>query len=48
MFGSEADGLSSDLINFSTNSVKIEMSDKVESLNLATSVAVLVYEIFIH
>ena len=46
MFGSEADGLSDELIKFSTDSVKIEMSDDVESLNLATSVAVLGYELF--
>ncbi len=45
MFGSEADGLSEDLIRFSTTSVKIEMSEKVESLNLATSVAVVLYKI---
>ncbi|MBR1460389.1 RNA methyltransferase [bacterium] len=45
MFGSEADGLSEKLINFSTDSVKIEMSQTVESLNLATSVAVILYNI---
>ena len=45
MFGSEADGLSQDLIDFSTDSVKIEMSDNVESLNLAVSCAVFMYEI---
>lgn len=47
MFGSEADGLSEDLIKFSTNSVKIEMAQTVESLNLATSVAVVLYKLFI-
>lgn len=47
MFGSEADGLSDELINFSTDNVKIEMSENVESLNLATSVAVMGYELFI-
>lgn len=47
MFGSEANGLSDELINFSTDSVKIEMAQTVESLNLATSVAVVLYEIFI-
>jgi TrmH family RNA methyltransferase len=46
MFGSEADGLSEELVNFSTNSVKIEMSKTVESLNLATSVAIILYETF--
>lgn len=47
MFGSEADGLSEDLIKFSTDSVKIEMSDDVESLNLSVSCAVVLYEMFI-
>ncbi len=47
MFGSEADGLSEDLIKFSTNSVKIEMAQTVESLNLATSAAVVLYKLFI-
>lgn len=46
MFGSEADGLSQELINFSTDSVKIEMQDKVESLNLASSASVIMYELF--
>ncbi len=47
MFGSEADGLSDELIKFSTKSVKIEMAETVESLNLATSVAVVLYQLFI-
>ena len=47
MFGSEANGLSEDLIKFSTTSVKIEMAKTVESLNLATSVSVILYELFI-
>ncbi len=46
MFGSEADGLSEDLKNFATDSVKIEMNKNVESLNLATSVSVILYQIF--
>lgn len=46
MFGSEADGLTDELIKFSNDSVKIEMSTKVESLNLATSVSVILYELF--
>ena len=44
MFGSEADGLSDELINFSTKSVKIEMSENVESLNLSVSCAVVLYK----
>lgn len=47
MFGSEADGLSDELVNFSTGSVKIEMAQTVESLNLATSVSVILYELFV-
>ena len=46
MFGSEADGLSEELIKFSTNSVKIEMAETVESLNLAVSVSIILYELF--
>ena len=47
MFGSEANGLSQELIDFSTNSVKIEMAETVESLNLATSVSVIMYKLFV-
>ena len=47
MFGSEADGLSEDLVNFSTDSVKVEMSDEVESLNLSVSCAVVLYKLFL-
>ena len=46
MFGSEADGLSQELIDFATDSVKIEMSDTVESLNLSVSCAVILYQLF--
>ncbi len=45
MFGSEADGLSQELIDFSTDSLKIEMSSNVESLNLSVSVSVIMYYI---
>lgn len=47
MFGSEANGLSEDLVKFSTTSVKIEMAKTVESLNLATSVSVVLYKLFV-
>lgn len=47
MFGSEADGLSSELINFASDEVKIEMSPAVESLNLSVSCAVVLYKLFI-
>lgn len=45
MFGSEADGLSQELIDFSTESVKIEMAKTVESLNLSISCAVVLYKL---
>ena len=45
MFGSEADGLSEELIRYSTDSVKIEMNKQVESLNLAISCAIVMYAV---
>lgn len=48
MFGSEADGLSDELINFATEQVKIEMADNVESLNLSVSCAVVLYKLLIN
>ena len=47
MFGSEADGLSEELINFSNDNVKIEMASSVESLNLSVSCAVVLYRLFL-
>ena len=47
MFGSEADGLSDELSGFATDSVKIEMADTVESLNLSVSCAVVLYKLFL-
>lgn len=45
MFGSEADGLSKELINFSTKSLTIEMNNDVESLNLSVSAGIIMYQI---
>lgn len=45
MFGSEANGLSEALKDFATESLKIEMSSNVESLNLAISCAVVMYKL---
>lgn len=45
MFGSEADGLSEELIKYSTSSVKIEMKECVESLNLSISCGIILYNI---
>ena len=46
MFGSEADGLSEELRNIATEFVTIEMSNSVESLNLAVSVGIVAYKMF--
>lgn len=46
MFGAESDGLSKELKDYATDSVKIEMNENVESLNLASSVSVILYELF--
>lgn len=47
MFGSEAEGLSKKLIDIAQDSVKIEMVNDVESLNLSVSCAVALYKLFI-
>ncbi|MFA6989127.1 MAG: RNA methyltransferase [Candidatus Gastranaerophilaceae bacterium] len=44
MFGSEADGLSKDLINQADCLITIPMKENVESLNLSMSVGIIVYE----
>lgn len=46
MFGTESSGLSQKLKDFATKNVTIEMSDKVESLNLSISAGVILYKIF--
>ena len=46
MFGSEAEGLSDEIISVCEESVKIEMAENVESLNLATSASIIMYELF--
>ena len=45
MFGSEADGLSKELIDFATKKVTIEMNSDVESLNLSVSVGIILHTI---
>lgn len=47
MYGSEADGLSNELINFSTKKVTIKMNSDVESLNLSISVGIILHELSI-
>ena len=44
MFGSEADGLSEDLKKYATKNLTIEMSEKVESLNLSVSASLVMYK----
>lgn len=44
MFGSEADGLSKELTELADKKLTIEMSDKVESLNLAVSAGIILYK----
>ena len=46
MFGSEANGLSEELKEFATDKITIEMSDKVESLNLSISAGIILYKIY--
>jgi RNA methyltransferase, TrmH family len=41
MFGSESEGLSQELINFSTKKITIEINSEVESLNLSVSVGII-------
>ena len=45
MFGSEAEGLCKKLLNLSDDFVTIKMSNNVESLNLALSSAIVLYEL---
>lgn len=47
MFGAEADGLSTELINYATDKVTIEMDSKVESLNLSMSAGIIFYKLFL-
>lgn len=46
MFGSEADGLSQELINFSTKEITIKMDKEVESLNLSVAVGIILNSAF--
>lgn len=45
IFGNEANGICSELLNMSTDFIKIPMKGSIESLNVAISVAVICYEI---
>jgi len=45
MFGSEAEGLSEELKSIATTNVTIEMSKRVESLNLGVSAGIIMYKL---
>lgn len=45
VFGNEANGICKELLNETTNYIKIPMKGKIESLNVAISVAIISYEI---
>ncbi len=45
MFGSEAKGLSKDLLNIADKNIKLKMENNVESLNIAISASIIFYEI---
>lgn len=45
LFGSEADGLCKDLLNLSDEEITIKLSNNVESLNLAMTAVIVLYEL---
>ena len=45
MFGSEAHGLSDELINIATKNIVLNMKNNVESLNLSISASIILYEL---
>ncbi len=46
MFGSEAKGLSKELLEITNKNIKLEMTNNVESLNLSISASIVLYELF--
>ncbi len=44
IFGNEGRGVSQEIMDLVSNKIKIKQSDKIESLNLATSVAICLYQ----
>lgn len=46
MMGSEAKGLSNELINIADKNIKLDMTNNVESLNLSVSASIIFYELF--
>ena len=48
MLGSEAKGLTNDLIKNADKNIKLEMKKNVESLNLSVCASIIFYELFIN
>ena len=48
MFGSEAVGLSDELIKISDKNIRLDMKKNVESLNLSISASIILYEMYIN
>lgn len=46
MLGSEAKGLSTELIEISEKNIRLKMKNNVESLNLSVSASIILYELF--
>ncbi len=46
MFGSEANGLSNELIKIADKNIILKMNNNVESLNLSVSASIIMYELF--
>lgn len=46
MLGSEAKGLSSDLLKIAQKNIKLDMANQVESLNLSVCASIIFYELF--
>ncbi len=47
MFGSEATGLSQELIEIADKNIKLQMAKNVESLNISVSVSIILYELYL-
>ena len=48
MFGSEANGLSNELINIADKNIILKMNNNVESLNLSVSASIIMYNLLIN
>ncbi len=48
MFGSEANGLSNELIKLANKNIILKMNNNVESLNLSVSASIIMYQLFLN